>query len=164
METLLTESMGSGFSSSALLLGSFFRKRSSETAGNFRQNGTQLVVNRISRWSFMVRSGARSPRINQGRRDIIEVRDIAGRQCGMAGEKDSSDHRVAQFAGTALNFSRRHQSACMLCGFSVERSDAIVNSIQQSLEALGVYSAPSPNLHNLQSKAYFKDCNRCRPN
>jgi hypothetical protein len=48
METLLTESMVSGFSSSALLQGSSFRKLSSgsfsETAGNFRQNGTQLEL------------------------------------------------------------------------------------------------------------------------
>src|ERR1017187_2570588 len=44
METLLTESMISSFSSSGLLLGSFFRKRSSETAGNFSQNRTQLEL------------------------------------------------------------------------------------------------------------------------
>jgi hypothetical protein len=44
METLLTESMISNFSSSGLLLGSFLRKRSSETAGDFRQNGTQLEL------------------------------------------------------------------------------------------------------------------------
>jgi hypothetical protein len=46
METLLTESMVSGFSSSVLLQGSLFRKlsvleASSGTAGDFRQNGTQ---------------------------------------------------------------------------------------------------------------------------
>src|ERR1700693_4213126 len=44
METLLTESMISGCSSSGLQLGNFFRKRFSETAGNFRQNGTQLEL------------------------------------------------------------------------------------------------------------------------
>jgi len=46
--------MISGFSSFGLLFlgllqGSFFKKLSFETAGDFRQNGTQLVVNRISR-------------------------------------------------------------------------------------------------------------------
>src|SRR5271154_5654539 len=49
METLLTESMICCFSSSVLLQGSLFRKlslleASSGTAGNFRQNGTQLEL------------------------------------------------------------------------------------------------------------------------
>jgi hypothetical protein len=49
METSLTESMIGCFSSSGLLFsgllqGSFFRKSFSETAGNFRQNGTQLEL------------------------------------------------------------------------------------------------------------------------
>jgi hypothetical protein len=62
METLLTESMISSFSFSGLRLLSFvfwastgkltreaLLEASFETAGNFRQNGTQLVVYRISR-------------------------------------------------------------------------------------------------------------------
>jgi hypothetical protein len=44
METLLTESMISSFSSSGLLQESLFRKLSLELRGNFRQNGTQLEL------------------------------------------------------------------------------------------------------------------------
>jgi hypothetical protein len=43
METLLTESMISGFSSSALRLGSASGSVHLKLRGNFRQNGTQLV-------------------------------------------------------------------------------------------------------------------------
>jgi len=53
MDTLLTESMISGFSSLGLLRSGFYREASSEAffwklllelRGNFRQNGTQLVL------------------------------------------------------------------------------------------------------------------------
>src|ERR1700734_139578 len=54
METLLTESMISGFSSSALQLGSCFRKRSSETAGKFppkRYAAGGTRISRLIRWT-----------------------------------------------------------------------------------------------------------------
>jgi hypothetical protein len=52
METLLTESMVSKFSSLGFVFWASTGKLSSDffwTAGDFRQNGTQLVVDRISR-------------------------------------------------------------------------------------------------------------------
>src|SRR6266478_5812607 len=117
METLLTESM--------ICFATLLR-----TAGNFRQDGTQLELIEYHAGVFVpLSSDACSPRIDQGRRDIVEMRNVTRSQCGMAGEDNSSNHRVPQFARTTLKFSRGHQSACLLCGFSVKGSDAMVNSI-----------------------------------
>jgi hypothetical protein len=57
METLLTDSMISVFSSSGLLLeassGSLLREAFSlKTAGNFRQNGTQLELIEYHVWFY----------------------------------------------------------------------------------------------------------------
>src|SRR5271165_3617251 len=121
METLLTESMVSSFSSSVLLQGSSLRKLSSGsvsgTAGEFPPKRYAAGVNRISRAPLIVRLS--SPWIDYRRREVVKVRQVSSRQGRVARKNDPCDHRVAQLARAALDFPRSHQSARLSCGLGV---------------------------------------------
>src|SRR5258706_2021481 len=159
METLLTESMSSDFSISALLQGSFFRN-----CGEFPPKRYAAGTNRISRWSSIARSsGACGPRIDEGRRDIVKVPDISRSQGRTARENNSSDHRVAHLARTALYFSGGHQSACVLRGFGIEGSDAMVNTAQEFLEVVDESGSSFSAWHDLQAETNFKNSYRICP-
>jgi hypothetical protein len=105
METLLTESMISDFSSS-LLQGSSSGSVLLKLRGNFRQNGTQLEL--IEYHAPTDGSLFRSPRIDHWRRQIIEMCHVSRRQCGMASQDNTRNHGVAILAWTALHFSGSH--------------------------------------------------------
>lgn len=57
--------------------------------------------------SFVVHELGR-PRINQRNRDIIKVRRIARCQRGVLGERDTGNHCIPQFTGTAFPVPRYH--------------------------------------------------------
>ena len=65
-------------------------------------------VNRISRGPLVRRSGGHGPGIHERCRDILEMRDISGRQDEATREDDSGDHRVTQLTRAALQFSGGH--------------------------------------------------------
>ncbi len=174
-----------GFLSSGLLQGSI-----AGTAGNFRQNGTQLLVNRISR-AFLART-ARSlaqpygrssgktyviqrigdvfgavgylvPRIDQGRRNVIEVGCIACRQAGMSRQDDTCDHCIAEIARTTLHFSQGHQGSRLLRGFGVERDNLLVNACQDLIESSAENLATFTAGHNLQTQSNLENRDRRCP-
>jgi hypothetical protein len=125
MDTLLTESMISSFSSSGLRFLGFYREASSgsfllETAGNFRQNGTQLELieyhaGRVRRGDQeLAVQGSMSGAEMSSKSRMLRVASVAWRD-----ENDSGDHRVAHLREADLGVFGRplKQPAC--CAASV---------------------------------------------
>src|SRR6185437_11651055 len=94
------------------------------------------------------------PRIYEGR-NVLEMRGIAGGQCGVLGQYDTGDHGVPQVARPASFLPGRHKIRRLLCGSIVERSDPLTDLFQEHVKSLHEKRAPFPRSHDLQSKTDF---------
>src|SRR5271165_1385499 len=118
MDTLLTESI-CNFSSGLLqeLRGIPPRRYA---AGDIR-------IPRRSRISLC------GPRVDDSRRDVSKMRNIASRQAGVICQDNTGDHRIAQLYNSPSLLSQtgelRRQSSCLL----IEGCDSMVDAIQQVL-------------------------------
>jgi hypothetical protein len=68
------------------------------------------------------------PRVDDRHGEIVEVRGIPGRECGMTGKHYTCDHCVPQFAGAPFSIPKRHQIAGLLGGSRIKKEQPAAQS------------------------------------
>jgi hypothetical protein len=100
---------------------------------------------------------SRSPGVDHGRRQIFKIANVASREGGVVGKRNSGDHRVAQIAWPAAALPRGHEVRRLRRGRNIERRDAVLHSLQESFECL-YQERPSPSgSHDLQTEPNLKN-------
>jgi len=98
-----------------------------------------------------------NPWVDDRSRDVFKVRCVAGRESGMMGQHNTSDHRVAQAALPAFPLPRRHQISCLLRGSSIKRSNSALDFAEGSFERLHQQRSSLSGEHDLQAESDLKN-------
>jgi hypothetical protein len=108
--------------------------------------------------------GSGLPRVNNIDFQIVEIANIACRQCGASCNNNACDFHIPELNGTPFHSSSRGESCRCFCGGQIEWQYPALNTFRQHprkrpFKLLSL----AARCQNLQPKTDFKDSNGCQP-